>query len=49
MIKQFVKGKVYVFISKELLDRAKYINLKKLKDFIVFYDKKIPPPKQGEV
>lgn len=24
-------------ISKELLDRAKYINLKKLKDFIAFY------------
>ena len=24
-------------ISKELLDRAKYINLKKLKDFITFY------------
>lgn len=24
-------------ISKELLDRAKYVNLKKLKDFIAFY------------
>jgi len=24
-------------ISKELLDRAKYVNLRKLKDFIAFY------------
>lgn len=24
-------------VAKELLDRAKYINLKKLKDFIAFY------------
>ena len=41
MIKQFVKGTLVMstkgHISKELLDRAKYINLKKLKDFIVFY------------
>jgi len=25
-------------ISKELLDRAKYVNIKKLKDFIAFYE-----------
>ena len=36
-------------ISKELLDRAKYINLKKLKDIASYYNKKIPPPKRGEV
>ena len=37
-------------ISKELLNRAKYINLKKLKDFIAYHQQKqIPPPKRGEV
>ncbi len=37
-------------VSKELLDRAKYVNLKKLKEFIVYYkQKRIPPPKRGEV
>jgi uncharacterized LabA/DUF88 family protein len=37
-------------ISKDLLDRAKYINIKKLKDFIAFHlQKRIPPPKRGEV
>jgi len=29
-------------ISRELIERAKYINLKKLKDWIVFLDKKSP-------
>ena len=35
-------------VAKELLERAKYINLKKLKE-IISLDKKIPPPKRGEV
>ncbi len=35
-------------IAKELLERAKYINLKKLKGIISF-EPKIPPPKRGEV
>ena len=55
MIRQFIKGRVYVFVdavkernkrvlvmstkghvSKELLDHAKHINLKKLKDFVSY-------------
>ncbi len=36
-------------VAKELLDRAKYINLKKLKSVISLEEQKIPPPKQGEV
>lgn len=36
-------------IAKELLERAKYINLQKLKDFISYHKIKIPPPKWGEV
>ncbi len=35
-------------VAKELLERAKYINLKKLKGAISFRTK-IPPPKRGEV
>lgn len=36
-------------ISKELLERAKYLNIKKLKDRISFQNKRIPPPKRREV
>ncbi len=44
MLKEFVKGHV----ARELLQRAKYLNLKKLKNIIAFY-KENPPVKRGEV
>ncbi len=35
-------------VSRELLDRAKYLNIKKL-EAVISYKNKIPLPKQGEV
>lgn len=34
-------------ISRELLERAKYVNIKKLKERIQYVDKKIPPRTEG--
>ena len=36
-------------VSRELLERAKYVNLKKLRDEIAYRENKIPPVAQGEV
>lgn len=36
-------------VAKELLERAKYLNLQKIKDQIIYLKQRIPPPKRGEV
>ena len=36
-------------VAKELLERAKYLNLKKLRGEIAYHKNKIPPGEGGEI